>query len=83
MKVSPYFWDIAGPLSLVIFGVSVAFSIWAFIKRYIWTMAMCVLIGAFESYITFWSIGKYIAILVGVQLISLLYLLLFSKERTG
>ncbi|MBH8604107.1 hypothetical protein [Thermoactinomyces sp. CICC 10522] len=75
------FWDIAGPLSLIIFAISIAISIWAFIKKSIWTLVICVLIGSVVVYITLWSIGKYIAVFVIMQLIGTLYLLFKGQKK--
>ncbi|EHQ89131.1 hypothetical protein DesyoDRAFT_2030 [Desulfosporosinus youngiae DSM 17734] len=70
----PIFWDIAGPISLFLLGISFILSIFFFIKKRVKFIILCSIVSLIVAFITLWSIGYYVLILAIVQFGAAVYL---------
>jgi len=71
---SLHFWDIAGPLAIILFLVFFALSIWGYRKGSVWMILVCSLVSALVGFITAWSIGSIFYTVALLQIIAALYL---------
>jgi hypothetical protein len=68
------FWDIAGPITLILLGISLISSVYFFLKKRPMFIIICVIITGAVSYIASWSIGLYVLVLAIIQLLAAVYL---------
>ncbi len=70
----PIFWDIVGPISLILFGATILLSIIAFRQKSIPQLFLYMAVGFMVSYISAWSIGKFLVAVPILQLAGVIYL---------
>lgn len=80
MADAPFFWDIVGPLAIVLFLVFLVLSIWGYRIGSAWIVLVCTPVSAAVGFMTTWSIGSIFLIVAILQLIAALYLFFRKKE---
>jgi|GEM_PF-2227948 len=75
------FWDVMGPVSLVVFGILIVWSVYGFKKKSALVLFVSGLIEIPICIFFAWSIGIYLAIAPIIQFIAAVYLLI--KNRTS
>lgn len=76
----PYFWDIVGPLSILLFLAFFILSLWGYRRGSAWIILVCSPVSALAGFITAWSVGAIFYIVALFQLIAALYLFFRKKE---
>jgi len=76
-----YFWDVVGPLLIIIFIINTLISLYAFKKKSIFIFIINILITVFISFIFIWSIGKFLIIISLFQTVGLLYSVFYSIQN--
>ncbi|PTQ55033.1 MAG: hypothetical protein BSOLF_0956 [Candidatus Carbobacillus altaicus] len=73
-REASYFWDIVGPVSLLFFAIFLILSVHAVKKKSILLLLISVIVTGIVSYITLWSIGRYLFVIMILQFIALGYI---------
>jgi uncharacterized protein YqhQ len=79
---APYFWDIVGPMVLIVFVANFIWSIFSYRKKAIYRLFLSVIFSLVACNIFWWSIGKFMAIVPFFQFIGVLHLLIKNNFRS-
>ncbi|HET7627096.1 MAG TPA: hypothetical protein VFK44_01795 [Bacillales bacterium] len=75
------FWDIAGPVALILFAANLIWSIVLFKKGAPLTLIVCAFISIGLCQVFWWSIGKGLAVVPALQVFGALFLWLRQKNH--
>lgn len=78
----PIFWDVVGPIALLLFVLNLIWSISSFKKKKSVNLFISTCLSIGIALIFWWSIGKYMAVISILQLITALHSLKARKTLT-
>jgi len=79
------FWDIVGPVSLLVYAFIVLFSLYSWRKGASLFLFVGAILNTLIAFLFSWSIGKYLIIVSILQLIAAIYILVtrYRRKRIG